>query len=174
MDNTKLEFSDALRMARKDKKLTQDELAAKLGISVVSIRRYETGGSYPDVGILGSMCVALQNDSILDAWAYSKSKTAKKGTVQSQPGQLLYKVKDVAYRKYWEEIVQKGSWEFQKKLVYAAQSFQKMNKLGIRKALEVIDTYSKVPDYIADSEWAFLDKQTITDLSNSENDDEIE
>lgn len=55
---TEMEFADRLRMYRKAKNLTQQELADLLGVSNKSVSRWESG-SYPDVAMLGPLANAL-------------------------------------------------------------------------------------------------------------------
>lgn len=47
-----LEIGKNLKTLRRQKDLTQDELAAKLSLSVQAISRYETGAAYPDIQML--------------------------------------------------------------------------------------------------------------------------
>ncbi len=42
-------FSEMLKLSRKNKKMTQTELANRVGISAMSISRYESGESIPDI-----------------------------------------------------------------------------------------------------------------------------
>ena len=44
---------------RKNKKMTQEELAEKIGVSRKSISRWENGKSMPDYGILDILCKTL-------------------------------------------------------------------------------------------------------------------
>ena len=55
---TEQEFGSRLRQYRKDKKMTQQELADALGVSNKSVSRWESGG-YPDVALLGPLAAAL-------------------------------------------------------------------------------------------------------------------
>ncbi len=47
-----LEFGKNLKKLRREKDLTQDELAEQLAISAQAISRYETGAAYPDIEML--------------------------------------------------------------------------------------------------------------------------
>ena len=55
---TEQEFGSRLRQYRKDRKMTQQELADALGVSNKSVSRWESGG-YPDVALLGPLAAAL-------------------------------------------------------------------------------------------------------------------
>lgn len=55
---TEQQFGSRLRQYRKDRKMTQQELADALGVSNKSVSRWESGG-YPDVALLGPLAAAL-------------------------------------------------------------------------------------------------------------------
>ena len=55
---TEQEFAQRLKKLRKEKNMTQQELADRLGVSNKSVSRWETGG-YPDVAMLGPLAKAL-------------------------------------------------------------------------------------------------------------------
>ena len=50
-----LEFGKNLKKLRRERDLTQDELAQALNLSVQAISRYETGTAYPDIEMLPVM-----------------------------------------------------------------------------------------------------------------------
>ncbi len=52
-------FPKRLAALRKAKNLNQQELAEKIAISVVQIRRYETGKSQPTLDVIRKLAVAL-------------------------------------------------------------------------------------------------------------------
>ncbi len=52
-------FSEKLQKARKNKKLTQAELAEKIGVTARSIQNYELGARYPKRDILDRICKTL-------------------------------------------------------------------------------------------------------------------
>ena len=45
-------FSKNLRKLRQEKKMTQEQVAEKLGVSAQSVSRWETGATFPDVMML--------------------------------------------------------------------------------------------------------------------------
>ncbi|WFR58559.1 FHIPEP family type III secretion protein [Anaerocolumna sp. AGMB13025] len=52
-------FDERLANARRDKGLTQEELAAKLGVTPQAVSKWERSTSYPDVVMLSSICDML-------------------------------------------------------------------------------------------------------------------
>ena len=62
---TEMEFAERLKRYRKAKNFTQQELADLLGVSNKSVSRWESGGGYPDIVLLGPLARAL--DVTVDA-----------------------------------------------------------------------------------------------------------
>ena len=52
-------FPEHLAELRKQKALTQQQLAEKIGVHVAQIRRYEAGSSQPTLDVIRSLAVAL-------------------------------------------------------------------------------------------------------------------
>ncbi len=68
-----MKFGENLKNLRKLKKLSQEELAAKINVSRQSVSKWETGDAYPEMNNLLELCKIfhckindLVNDSILD------------------------------------------------------------------------------------------------------------
>jgi transcriptional regulator with XRE-family HTH domain len=63
----KMQFHDRLAQLRKERAMTQQQLADRAGVHVVQIRRYEGGVSQPAVDILKRLTIALSTsaDSLL-------------------------------------------------------------------------------------------------------------
>lgn len=61
-------FSERLKRYRKEKNLTQQQLADALGVSNKSVSRWESGGGYPDLPLLVPLAKALgvTADDLLD------------------------------------------------------------------------------------------------------------
>lgn len=52
-------FPQRVSQFRKDKNLTQQELADKVGVKVLQIRRYEAGTSQPTLEVIKQLAIAL-------------------------------------------------------------------------------------------------------------------
>lgn len=56
---TQLEIGKRIAECRRERKLTQEELANRVGVTAQALSQYERGLRYPDVGILVSLCNVL-------------------------------------------------------------------------------------------------------------------
>lgn len=56
---TQLEIGKRIAECRRERKLTQEELANRMGVTAQALSQYERGLRYPDIGILRSLCQAL-------------------------------------------------------------------------------------------------------------------
>ncbi|HDT9276029.1 TPA: helix-turn-helix domain-containing protein [Listeria monocytogenes] len=56
-------FGDKLKSLRKSKKMTQAELASKIGVSKWSVTSYEQGRTSPSVEVLIKICETLDTSS---------------------------------------------------------------------------------------------------------------
>lgn len=66
-----MKFNERLRAIRKEKGLTQAELAEKAGIAVNSVRLYEAGARLPKLDTIARMAVAMgltANDLMTGQW----------------------------------------------------------------------------------------------------------
>jgi len=54
-----MSFSHRVSQLRKDKGLTQQDLADKVGVKVLQIRRYESGSSQPTLDVIKNMAIAF-------------------------------------------------------------------------------------------------------------------
>lgn len=68
-----MKFGDNLRKLRKSKKISQEDLAEKIGVSRQSVSKWETGDAYPEMNNILELCKIfhchindLVNDSIID------------------------------------------------------------------------------------------------------------
>lgn len=162
MSNYVLLFPEAMRLARKKAKLTQAELAKKIGVSLMSVRRYEAGEYLPDMRTLEAMCVVLTDEYLSEAWTNSMNEPA----IEPESTGVVYKVKHrdniglAIKRHYWKDLVDRGHWSFIYKLIDTAQCYQKMNREGVEKALEIIQLLSKIPEYQTETSWAYKDDYT--------------
>lgn len=170
------DFSEVLKMSRKEKKMTQTELANKVGISAMSISRYESGESIPDIGILGSLCVALNDDDLFDSWHHSwrryniaeGNRTTK--SIQEQKEEFRT-IKAIAARRYLSNLINEGSPLFLDYMDEIVKKLQNMNIAGIKQVRAMVDIISKVPEYRSNGSWTLKDNQQKETKDNAENKD---
>jgi transcriptional regulator with XRE-family HTH domain len=55
----RVNFPEHLALLRKEKGLTQPQLAEKIGVHVAQVRRYEAGTSQPTLDVIRNMALAL-------------------------------------------------------------------------------------------------------------------
>ena len=97
----KLKLGDKIATFRKAKGLTQEQLAASLGVSPPAVSKWETGNSYPDITLLCPLARALNTDvdTLLDfetdlpedqlsARMNEIVKTARDGDIQAADSML--------------------------------------------------------------------------------------
>lgn len=58
-DVTQIEIGKRIADSRRNVKLTQEELANRIGITAQALSQYERGLRYPDVAMLKALCIAL-------------------------------------------------------------------------------------------------------------------
>ena len=68
-----MKFGDNLKLLRKNKKMSQEELAERMNVSRQSVSKWETGEAYPEINNILQLCKVfnckindLVNDSIID------------------------------------------------------------------------------------------------------------
>lgn len=88
-----MNFTEKLQNLRKQKGLTQAELAEKVGVSCRSIQNYELGSRYPKRNILDKLCEVLETkieylvSSSDDFLGFVQAEDGARGVVSAQ--QLL-------------------------------------------------------------------------------------
>lgn len=186
MDKTIQPFSAALKAARKEKKLTQAELAEKVGISHMSVKRYESGDTLPDMDKLEALCFVLKNNKLVDSWTYSTAiikaeKSAKTGKNTKTVGEALgetseedytqnwgnYIARRGFYRRYWNQVLQKGTPSFMIALIDTALCYEQLDPQTVSHAVSVLQAFTKVPEYQAKTNWAFENDGIERELDES-------
>ena len=71
-------ISNLIKTKRKDRKLTQEELANKLGVTEKAISRWETGRGTPDISLLIPLSKELKIVRKILKQSLSMKKKAKK------------------------------------------------------------------------------------------------
>lgn len=116
-----MKFNERLRAIRKEKGLTQAELAEKAGIAVNSVRLYEAGARLPKLDTIARMAVAMglsANDLIAGQWGNFEGVflSAEEFQQDDRESRLLY-------------------------------HFRNLNDNGQTVAVERVEELAKIPDY---------------------------
>lgn len=88
-----MKFNERLRAIRKEKGLTQAELAEKAGIAVNSVRLYEAGARLPKLDTIARMAVAmgLYAGDLVDAGQWGQVQPGEDSeTASAAESQLIY------------------------------------------------------------------------------------
>lgn len=160
MSDETITFAEILTKKRKDVRMTQDELAKRIGTSSASVRRYEAGKSLPNQGTLGLICIALNDDdSLINAWSTTEAQNRSEKKADNTTGLQIRKADNYVQamatvrEQRWTNLVQQASREMKDTLVNISQYFQHMNQSGIDLVLAVAEGLSKNPDYQCENPW---------------------
>lgn len=98
-----MEVGTIIRKLRKEKGITQEQLASCLGISPPAVNKWENGNSYPDITLLGPLARALGTD-IDTLLSFREELTAKEINEMSE--KLIAMVPEEGYDAAFEKAVE--------------------------------------------------------------------
>ena len=97
-----MKFGDNLRNLRKSKKMSQEKLAEKIGVSRQSVSKWETGEAYPEMNNILILCKIfgcgineLVNESLIDIDSLDEEVNPERVFVINVSNQ--YKLSDTEY-----------------------------------------------------------------------------
>ncbi len=132
------DFSKNLRKLRLEKKLTQEQVAEKIGVSAQSVSRWETGATFPDVMMLPELS-KLYGVLVDDLF---KKNTEGYGNLASRllaEFEVYYKNEDyMAAVSEYERMIKEGSMEAGDYRGYA-WLHTRMLQISKKRAMECID-----------------------------------
>lgn len=82
IDLAAMDFAHRLATLRRDRALTQQALADRVGIHVSQVRRYEAGGSQPTLDVLRNIAIALSVST--DALAFDEAERGPEDDLRLQ------------------------------------------------------------------------------------------
>ncbi len=155
MDKANLHFTVALKQARKERKLTQEELAYQTGVSLMTIRRYESGDSFPEKETLGLIMLSLRKAGLAEAWVADYKEWHPDKTISTDELMSIAasSVEEIGIRNFIVNVGRKASLEFIEQYITSTQCLLALNKRGIEKANELIGLLCKVPEYQSKASW---------------------
>lgn len=165
--NTNL--SDSIKRLRKEKNLTQDDIASMLGVSYQAVSRWETGASYPDVELLPALAslfdVSLDTLFCMD----KKSEETKIRQFETECHELTStddKIKLI--KKYIAELPGNAYLKYRLLSEYknSGMQYSKSKLHEMRKLCQF------VVDHTTDSAW-YRD-YTLNDMISVEDDDNLD
>ena len=83
----RVNFPEHLAILRKEKGLTQPQLAEKIGVHVAQVRRYEAGTSQPTLDVIRAIAVALGISA--DELLFAKDERGPDASLKLQTGPFL-------------------------------------------------------------------------------------
>jgi len=131
-----MKFNEKLRAARKKVSITQADLASMVGVSLMSIRRYEDGTQMPRTDVLQKIAKAL--DIPLPSLFFGE---------ETAPGKWEgdFGDNEFAFLKAIEEMQKPKEPPTKKAALNTA--FDKLNDTGQEKAVDAVETIAKVDEY---------------------------
>ena len=57
-----MQMKDVIRQKRRERGLTQEQVAERLGVSAPAVNKWESGASYPDITLLSALARLLETD----------------------------------------------------------------------------------------------------------------
>lgn len=168
MNENEKVFPGKLKQARKERKLSQTELADKAGVSMTTLRRYETGERFPEKDILGLILLALHKAGLTEAWArdYKIWHPEKNISFNELVNVAQSSVQEIALRNYIVNAGRKTTMEFIDQYFVITQNLLAMDKEGVSKVAEFSGLMCKIPEYQNKTSW--INKQEMD--SDEEND----
>lgn len=129
-----MNLSERIKSIRKERGLTQKELAEKTGLSIASIQGYEQGKYKPKIEQLEKLSVALES-SLYDLTQYTKTN---------------YNLTEL---KALKAAISKDCQSMEQLKTDALLNlFHTLNSNGQDKAIEQVELLTKIPEYRKDPE----------------------
>ena len=144
-------FPATLKRVRKQYHLSQAQLASKIYISLMTVRRYETGERFPNENILSRILFILHDKSIATAWASDYkvfySDNSNEFISIENMAESLYQSKDATLRNIIINIGKTEPIEFIKPYLNITGFLLRLNDDGLKAVNNFAKLMTQVPDY---------------------------
>lgn len=175
MEEKEMYFPKALKQARQSEKISQTDLAEKSGVSFMTMRRYETGESFPNLDTFGLISLALKRYryGLADAWArdYMVLHSSVPVSFDRVKNMALHESERASMKNYVFNCIQKSSPEFISILLSIIMKLSEMSKEGVEKADEMIELLAKIPEYKNKTFWNIDRTECIVEAKDATEDD---
>ena len=173
MNENEKVFPGKLRQARKERKLSQTELADKAGVSLTTVRRYETGERFPDKDIFGLILLALHKNGLTEAWArdYKIWHPETSVSFNELVNMAQSSVQEISLRNFIVNAGRKTTMDFIDQYFVITQNLLAMDKEGVSKVTEFSGLMRKIPEYQNKTSWIKKQETDFGEANDGEADD---
>ena len=139
-----MSVGDNIQKLRKERKLTQADLAKKANLSEISIRKYESGDRYPKLETLRNIATALNVGlwELKPEWSEFSPEEVKKDLTYQGGGFYGKEAPKEVHDKFIQRLTDKKT-ELNRKIDI-------LNNTGQQKALDYVADLAKIPEYCKD------------------------
>lgn len=149
-----MNYGTKMRDARKAKNMTQEDLAAKIGVNRATISKYESGIISPTVEQLAEIAQALDVDfSTLYSERIARifDQVDEEALLESKFVKLFHLTLEEGYQ--IGKAVSRGDVTVENERDAALiEAYQKLNKTGQEIAVQRVKELGKIPEYQAERE----------------------
>ena len=136
-------FGALLRQARKNKKLTQKELAKISGLSLMSIRRYESDTTIPSIGKATLLAITLNCKQLMDPLVQTNTLIER---LSPSISDNTTEINLLPYKVFIDTVIDHDTSVLPYLTTYA-QILIHINQSGREHINQLIKALSKVPNY---------------------------
>ena len=165
-----LNLAETLKRLRKEKDLTQEDVASELGVTFQSVSRWENGQSYPDIELLPAIA-ALYDVSLDKLFSVDKeSEGAKIGKYAEEEG-AIWDDTDARIALTKKYVLENPNCAF-----FKMKLIDLYHSLGLEKARTKLDEMRSLCRFVVDhptDEWSGRD-YAINNLIDVEDEDRVD
>ena len=141
-------FPDTLKRVRKANCLSQTQLASKIGVSFMTMRRYETGESFPNQSIMELILLELSEKDLADTWAHDWKELYPAEPLSAEDiAKAIYGAKNAAMRTFIVNVGKKESMDFIKPYHAITEMLLQLNDDGLKAVHDFTKLMTQIPDH---------------------------
>ena len=139
-EKNNLTFGECLQLHRKRMKMSQQEFARKCDVSLMSIRRYESGVTIPNPRQFKRLIAVLPSEDLMKVWL-------KDSPLSMDNPDTISGLQATANQEFMLDYITEAEPEVLDAMVEIAEAFRRLKPTGVDKCLEMINMVMKIPEY---------------------------